>query len=291
MIILTLTESEIEFVADIPSYVALAADTPATIYYTLDGTTPDLNSLIAVGNVLLPSLSRTVTLKALAISPTDSSAVLARTYSTDSEDLNGPRRTGDEGISVLPPSTAVVDNLSVDSLGAAAQETVIPFADLDIKASTVSAAGVQIKDGKTTVPFINFPEIPSTSDRFSASTPNNNVAFDPRAKFITIDGSTQAKMDNQVVKLVNRTYSTFGPTSKFYDERLGESEPLVTGNYVRSYYSVENQIYVFYYWESLESRWIRSVQKVEETTSRNGVSSRNHFVYRWIQDRSVSGAF
>lgn len=291
MISLTLVKSQIEFISDIPSFVVLTADVPATIYYTLDGETPDATDLIAVGNVYLPTNSGTVTLKAIAISPTDSSAVLSATYTTTSVNLNGPRRLEEEGISILPPSAVVLESLSVDSDGSPAQETAIAFSDLDVKASTVNSSGIQIPGGKTSVSFVNFPEIPPMSDRFSISSVNDNSEFDPKAKFITIDGSTQAKTDNQVVKLVNRTYSTFGPTTKFYDERLGESEPIVTGNYVKSFYSVENELYISYYWESLESRWIKSVQKVERRTSKNGVSSKNHFVYRWIQDRSVSRAF
>ena len=291
MISLTLVKSQIEFLSEIPSFVVLSTDVPATVYYTLDGETPDATDLIAVGNVYLPTNSGTVVFKAIAISPTDTSTVLSVTYTTTSTDLDGPRRLGDEGISILPPSAVVLDNLSVDSSGSPAQETAIAFNSLDIKASSVDSSGVKLLDGKTSVSFVNFLNILPISDRFSISSVNDNSEFDPKAKFITIDGSTQAKMDNQVVKLVNRTYSTFGPTTKFYDERLGESEPIVTGNYVKSFYSVANQLYISYYWESLESRWIKSVQRVERRTSKNGVSSKNHFVYRWIQDRSVSRAF
>jgi hypothetical protein len=291
MISLTIAESEVEFISGIPSYITFSTDVPSTVYYTLDGETPGVNSLIAVGKVYMPTSSRGLTLKAIAISPTDTSVVTTKKYSTDSEDYNGPRRIGDEGISILPPSGIVLESLSFDSSGDAAQETAIAFVDLDVKASKVSTDGVWVEDGKTSVPFVNFPKANDVSDRFTVSTVNDNVEFDPRAKFITIDGSTQAKLDEQVVKIVNRTYSTFGPTSKFYDERLGESEPLVTGNYIRSFYDEARQLFVSYYWESLESRWIRSVQRAEGTVSKNGASSRNHFVYRWIQDRSVSGAF
>jgi hypothetical protein len=291
MISLTLVRSQVEFISDIPSFVVLSTDVPATVYYTLDGTTPDATDLIAVGNVYLPTNSGTVVFKAIAISPGDSSTVLSKTYTTTSLDLNGPRRIGEEGISILPPSAIVLDNLSVDSNGAPAQETSIEFNELEVKASTVDSNGVELSDGKTSIPFINFPETLPISDRFSTSSVNDNSEFDPKAKYLIVDGSTQALMDNQVVKLVNRTHSTFGPTTKLYDERLGESEPIVTGNYVKSFYNEKNGLYISYYWESLESRWIKSVQKVESITSKNGVSSKNHFVYRWIQDRSVSRAF
>ena len=108
-----------------------------------------------------------------------------------------------------------------------------------------------------------------------------------------MDGSTNEKFENQVVKIVNRTYSTFGPTSKFYDERLGEKEPVVTGNFVKSFYDKKTGTYTSYYWESLESRWIKSIQKVDIPSKkiyRHSAGSKR-FVFRWIQDRALSQLF
>jgi len=291
MITLTATASEIAFISNIPSFVVFETDVPSTVYYTLDGSVPDVESLIAVGKVQMPTSSRAVTLRAIAISPGDVSEIITLNYNVNSLGLDGPRRVGAEGISILSAGSIALDSLALDADGSAAQESSIPFVELDMKASTVNAAGIRIKNGKTSIPFINFSESVIASDKFTSSTPNSNAEFDPRAKFIIINGSTQEKMDEQSVKIINRTYSTFGPVSKFYDEKIGEHEPIVTGNYVRSFYDSKKGLYVSYYWESLESRWIRSVQSIAGSTVNNGVGSKNKFVYRWIQDRSISGAF
>ena len=91
--------------------------------------------------------------------------------------------------------------------------------------------------------------------------------------------------------MVNRPYSTFGPTSKFYEERLGQQEPIVTGNYIRSFYDPSTGTYVSYYWENLESRWLTSIQKIEQTRLSIGSNMGVNFVYRWIQDRAISQLF
>ena len=54
MIVLTLEESGTEYISGFPEYVTFSTNDPATIYYTLDNSTPDASSLIAVGNVYLP---------------------------------------------------------------------------------------------------------------------------------------------------------------------------------------------------------------------------------------------
>jgi hypothetical protein len=291
MIVLTLEESTVEYISGFPEYVSFSTSNPATVYYTLDGTDPDESSLIAVGNVYLPTSGSTFTLKAVAISIDDSSAILEEEYKTDSTNLNGPRHLGDEGISILSYGAEVVDSLSFDADGNEAQEVAVAFSDLEMKASRTDSGGVMLDDKKTSVPFVNFSESSTRGTDTIESTPNDNAEFDPSARFIIIDGSTDAKFENQVVKIVNRPYSTFGPTSKFYEERLGQQEPIVTGNYVRSFYDPATGMYVSYYWENLESRWLTSIQKIEQTRLNIGSNMGVNFVYRWIQDRAISQLF
>jgi hypothetical protein len=291
MIVLTLEESDTEYISGFPEYITFSTNDPSTIYYTLDKTTPDEDSLIAVGNVYLPTSGSTVTIKAIAISVDDTSSVLEVEYKTDSSNLDGPRYLNDEGIVVIPYGSDIVDNLSFDSEGNNAQETAVKFSDLEIKASRTDAGGTRLDPKKSSVPFINFAESSSQGIETMLSSPNDNAQFDPTARFIIIDGSTDEKFENQVVKFVNRTYNTFGPTSKFYKERLGQQEPVVTGNYVRSFYNPSTGLYVSYYWENLESRWIESIQRIDKDKLKISWKKEHPFVFRWIQDRALSQLF
>ena len=291
MIVLTLTESDVEYVSGFPEYVTFSTSKPATVYYTLDGETPDESSLIAVDEVYLPTSGSSITIKAIAISSSDTSAVLESEYKTDSSNLDRPRHVGGEGVVVISYGADIVDNLSLDIDGNEAQKTAIEFSELEVKASRTDSKGVMLDDKTTSVSFVNFPEVQNEDVETIQSTPNNNAQFDPNARFIIIDGSTNENFENQVVKIVNRPYNTFGPTSKFYNERLGEQEPVVTGNYVRSYYNPSTGIYISYYWESLESRWLKSVQKIDKKTLKIFSKVSNQFVFRWIQDRALSQLF
>ena len=286
MIVLTLLESEEQIISGIPEYIEFETDVPANIFYTLDGTDPTIESLIALGKVYLPTSGLTLTVKAIALSADGSSDVLEQVYNSDSTELDGPRNIG-EGISVLPFGSTSVNNLSFDADGYAAQESSSDFVDLDIKASITGG------ENQTSVSFVNFADVDPEGDSFSSSSVNDNVYFDPTAKLILVDGSTDEAFDNQQVKLINRTYNSFDPTSKLFTERLGQKEPIVTGNYVRSYYNPATKEYVSFYYESVDSRWIISKQKLKNTVIKSGYPSNSRgrggrFVYRWIENPGLS---
>jgi hypothetical protein len=287
MIELTLYESESQIISGIPEYVEFEANVTSNIFYTLDGTDPTEDSLIALGKVYLPTSGLTVRIRAIAISVDDSSDILDQDYSSDSTNLDGPRNIG-EGVSVLPAGSLSVNNLSFDSSGAAAQESSIDFVELDIKASPLEGTK------ETSIPFINFTEVLKSDDEFSASSVNGTSYFDPKAKLILIDGSTDDALNSQQVRLINRTYNAMDPTSRLYTERLGQKEPIITGNYVRSYFNPRTNEYVSFYYESTDSRWIISKQKVKNTEMKRGHTSGGsgggRFVYRWVEDPGISTA-
>jgi hypothetical protein len=291
MISLTIIEGDQEFFDGFPESVSFETDVPSTVYYTLDGSDPTEDSLIAIGKVFLPTLSGTLQVRAIAISGDDSSDIVTAQYENSSINLDGRRILGDEGIVIMRYGDDPVDSLGYTSDGEEAQETSIAVGDLEIKSSKTDSGGEAFSGGKTSREFINFSLKNKATTPDPMSTPNNNPNFDPSAKFIIIDGSTEEARNNQVVKIVNRAYNTFGTTSNFYKERLGEKEPIITGNFVRSFYNPKTNKYVSYYWESLESRWIRSEQTIEKKTLNIGSGAEGRFTYRWIQDRALSQLF
>ncbi len=291
MISLTIIEGDEELLDGFPETISFETDVPSTVYYSLDGSEPTELSLIAVGKVFLPTLAGTLQVKAVAISGGDSSDIVTAQYENSSTNLGGARILGDEGIVVMRYGDDAVDSLGYTSDGEEAQQTSIKVVELDIKSSKTDAGGEAFAGGKTSREFINFPLKKRGTKPDPMSSPNNNPNFDPAAKFIIIDGSTEEAKNNQVVKIVNRPYNTFGTTTNFYKERLGEKEPIITGNFVRSFYNPKTKKYVSYYWESLESRWIRSEQTIEKKTLRIGSGAEKRFVYRWIQDRALSQLF
>jgi hypothetical protein len=236
----------------------------------------------------MPTDGVAVTLKAIAISGLMTSAILEETYFTNQNELDKSRLIGKEGINILPPGSIPVDNLSYDQDGLPAQESSIPFLDLDIKASTTTNIGEKIS-GNTTIDFINFPTEITSKEETIVSSPNNNLNFDPSAAHIIIDGSTEENLENQTVRIINRPHGTMDLVSDYYKSRLDEYQ-LVSSNFVRHMIDPKTGKITFYYRDSRENRWIKSTQKVEGTALNLSASESppSSFVFRWIEDRSQS---
>lgn len=83
VICVTITQSEEQIVSGIPKTVSITTNIPATIFYTLDGTTPTLFSTIYTGPIYLPANQLLVTLSVLATNGVDSSPIVVEQYQTD----------------------------------------------------------------------------------------------------------------------------------------------------------------------------------------------------------------
>ena len=306
-ITLIIDVSSNQLVSGIPEYIDFSTNVPSNVFYTLDGTEPGEDSLIAAGNssmtmadrVYLPTSGSTVTVKAKAVSSDSSSDVFSKTYYADVDDLNGPRHISEEGINVMPYGATKVDNLYLDKDGNSAAETSISFSDLDMKASTVDSSGVATVGGSS-LSFINILENTSTytsDNKGNSSTPNDeNIYFDPKAGLVILDGTTRDKLDGQVVQMINRPAESMDTVSKFYNENSQQKQAPVTANLVRYIYNPNTGYIKFYYYESKESRWIISKQKFDpkqlniNTPNPRGRTG-GYVVVRWIQERTMSKFF
>lgn len=292
MINITLQKSEIELVSGIPEYVILTTDIDSIIFYTLDGTIPDDSSLIADGRVYLPTNQGSVVLTAIALSETDNSEVFSQAFSTIMQ-IDKTQNIRQDGIQILPPNSAPEFSLGYGETGELQQQSAIVLEDLNIVASRTDYTGMPIldeKNGRTSKFFINLSRKETPISYPQKSSPNNNnVYFDPKAKYIEIDGTTSEKMEGQVVKIVNRNYGNFDPVSKGYNEAKKQSENVITGNLVRSIYDPSTGLYVSFYYESKDSRWIVSKQRTEKKfLNIKFIPEKNHFVFKWIEDRYMS---
>lgn len=289
IIILTIQESERQIIAGFPEYITLTTNVPSTIFYTLDGSDPDENSEIFVTKLVLPLTGLTLTLKAMAVSNSVTSAILEKTYLTDQSNLDRARLIGKEGINLLPPDSEVVDHLSFDQDGNEAQTTSIDEIDLDLIASTRANRGQPIPKvpGGTTVDFINFPLKVETPTETIVSYLNRD-RFNPRAAFIIIDGTSQNAIDQQIVRVVNRPSGSMDLLSRIHTQNMSNYQ-LNTANFVRSMLNPKTGKMTFYYRDSRENRWIRSDQQAPGpglNLSFNSGGPPSSFVFRWIDNRT-----
>ncbi|MDB2481804.1 chitobiase/beta-hexosaminidase C-terminal domain-containing protein [bacterium] len=285
-------ESTEQLVFGIPLYLSLSTNEPANIFYTLDGTDPNQFSLMAEDKVYLPTNQGTVIFKAIAYSGSESSSIITEEYNVDFNKLKLSRKGETEGIHVIEEGKDIVFSLSQNLEGDPTQSSTHKFEDLDIKASTTDSEGVKTKGG-TSLDLINFAKTVLVTDKFTRSSPNNdNVYFDPKAKVILLDGSTEEALNNQSVRLINRPYGTMSPASKFYTENENYERNIITGNLVNYVYNNATGEIIFYYYESKESRWIVSKQKTDAKELNFGktyISARiSKYVFQWIKDPVMS---
>jgi hypothetical protein len=285
-------QSEEQLIFGIPMYLALSTNEPANIFYTLDGSDPSQSSLMAEDKVYLPTNQGTVIFKAIAYNGIEFSSIITEEYNVDFNKLKLSRKGELEGIHVIEPGEEIQFSLSQNLQGDPTQSSTHKFEDLDMKASTTDSEGVKTKGG-TSLDLVNFAKTVLLNDQFTRSSPNNdNVYFDPKAKVILLDGSTEESLNNQSVRLINRPYGTFDPASKFYTENESYQKNIITGNLVNYVYNSGTGEMIFYYYESKESRWIISKQKTDAKSFNFGktyVSARiSKYVFQWVKDPVMS---
>jgi hypothetical protein len=83
VICVTVTQSKYQVVSGIPKTVSICTNIPATIFYTLDGSTPTLFSTMYTGPIFLPFDQLLITLSILATNGVDSSPIVIEQYQTD----------------------------------------------------------------------------------------------------------------------------------------------------------------------------------------------------------------
>lgn len=293
-IILTVVESTNQIISGIPEYIVVETNIPAIIFYTFDGEDPTIDSdFMSDDTLYLPTSQNTVSIKIMAISGSDYSDIFEHSWGT-TIGFYTKRFEETDGINILPPGEEIVDSLSVDADGSATRQTTIEFQDLDMVASSRDVYK-KYDGGKTSLDFINFklellfnePEQPYQS---KSSTTNNNLDFDPRAGLLIIDGSTQEKLNSQSIKIINRPFNTMATRSGSYDEHL-QSQPLLTGNFVRHFVNPKTGITVFYYFDSRECRWINSIQSITPKKLELGQQVGNQRVFAWVSDPIMSKIF
>src|ERR1700686_751596 len=88
VISLSVTNSEEEILAGIPRTVAISTNIPALIFYTIDGSVPNLFSTQYTSPIFLPTDQLTIVLNILATNGTDFSPIITETYQTNMVDGN-----------------------------------------------------------------------------------------------------------------------------------------------------------------------------------------------------------
>ncbi len=294
VITITATGSSVELISGIPQVVRLTTNVPSTIFYTVDGTEPTTFSNVYVDSIEMPT-TMSVRLRALAISGVEE-GTLNVFYSTDSTELTYPRRTEDLGIGIAVDAYGV-DNVLTDGYGPDSRGDVI----VPVRSSDYELVDLEIKYSRTGLPIISpgtllllGPTSQKQLDKASAvdtdaSSPNNNnVYFNPKSLYITMDG--RDGYQDQSIYPINRPWgSTHDITKYLQGKTMYEPQPYVSGGHVRTLYNYDTGTSVSYYFDHNETRWIKSIQSFDPETVPKGIGRRTTtggpLIFKWIYNK------
>lgn len=323
VISISITESTLQKVAGIPATIELETNIPATIFYTLDGTTPTTESSVVVGPIEMPGLQASVTLKAFATNGVDSSSILTWTYTSSLASNRNPRDTIsgiDDGSTVphFPFGTSnagtpgiygniggnIVDSPSItgiatgyDADGNPAAETDLEFSleNYDIVFSETNSIGER-GAGIGTLPAQATVVIPSNQSAASGSHETNSPVFNSKALVIFQD-STEEPYDADVSMVMRSSFDLSDPErakngALFFTTGLDGN--MSRGSFVKQHFNPTDNTITYYYRDAETNRWIISkTNYVAKDTDVNNLSSvvfgsrraGDQYVYQWLPFR------
>src|SRR5690348_15107371 len=93
--VLTFITSEEEISSGIPKSVSIEANIPSTIYYTLDGTSPTIDSPIYTGPIDFPTNINSITLSAFGVDSMDEAGpILTQFFAPNTTRITVSRNVG-----------------------------------------------------------------------------------------------------------------------------------------------------------------------------------------------------
>ncbi len=297
VISITLTNLGVEVLSGIPRLVSLETNIPSTIFYSIDGTVPSVYSQIYLRPILMPTHG-TVRLRVLAVSGADS-GILDVTFSTDSTDLREPRRSsailgGGVVVDAYDVANVLTDGYGPDAYGNVSvmvRKSDKELQELDIRYSRTGPNG----EGPGTLIAIGYLSSNyerNTSISHEASSPNDdNIYFNPKSLYITMDG--RDGYENQIYdayQIINRPLDGTCDLSRYMSGKLLYGEfPMISGGLVKTHYNYSTGTSVSYYFDTIELRWVKSIQQFNprEVPRSVGLRTQNGpaLVFKWIYNK------
>lgn len=300
---ITITPSANQVYPGVPATITLSTNIPATIFYTLDGSSPTTYSPVYVAPILMPEGPLSITLSVIATDGINSSAVVVQTYTVNEADI--PTAAGAR----LPHSATT--NLN----NASTTNSLFPFGtsgpNPNFQYLNPSDAGTTVNNeaepstpagfdgsgnpaGFTNQPldYYEFQEVystlnwlneewpgvgnlPGTTDVIASSFPKQyrpeqsstaDKIFNPRALVIYQDSTTEDPT-NPVV--INRPYMSLENLETVRDGNLLYNStldsPPTMGGFVNRYYNARTNMMTYYYYDNTVGRWIISTTPFSPT--------------------------
>lgn len=252
----------------IPLFIKIETSHPSTVYYTLDGTTPNTLSDVFVDLIELPTSQPTVTLNAFAVFTNDDgaieqSSVFSSIYTKESR--------GDARFLVFPFDSSIISEdsedfpflFSGDGSGVAVTFLRKDPEDVTFLISGTDQSGAKFDDSMifTRDPleakiFLRSPKVPikaALNDKFFNGLAQN-ITLDQRGKF--------SEEQPNIVMSAFANWFDFQVTDKRLFKRPS-SETANNGKLVRTEYNVAKNIVVRWYYMKTTNSWIKVIGNIQ----------------------------
>lgn len=300
VISITITSSNLQLVAGIPTFITISTNIPSTVFYTLDGSAPTTSSSIVTGSIKLPTDNNTVTLRLFATNGVDSSPIIEQLFGTSTVGNRNPHDTvsgiddndcqfgpglfgsgnqisdgviyGNTGGVIVDAANGVQipDGYDGTATGTPSDYTNLTYdsENYDILFSETNSLG-QYGKGIGTLPatvqvIVPPPPIQENSVPYGSANANSPL-FNPRALVIFQD-SREQPYDPDVPK-VNRPYFSLENEEVARNGAMYFTTALegngTTGSALKSQYNPRDNTITYYYRDAVTNRWI--ISKTEFT--------------------------
>jgi hypothetical protein len=316
VICITITQSAEQVVSGIPKTVSVTTNIPATIFFTLDGSVPNLFSTMYVGPIFIPYNQLVVNLQVFATNGTISSPVISECYQTNI--VNGNARlphaatTAQPG-SIIPDSypfgtppyqpnqgflNPALSGITVFNPALPAQPTGFnydgygagysnkPYDTLnyqiiygDTNAEGEMGYGIGNIPGNVVVPVA--PKVPEETNQFKPT-------FNPKAlvvfqNFNDEDPNDPPQINSQFFSMEDVNVARDGD----YFFQSGTETVPPSASFIRSSYNPRTQEITCYYRDSFSNRWLISTAPYQPNRNPDldlaaPVFGRNNKVFEWI---------
>ncbi len=284
VVTLTFQGSDDEIVSGIPRYISIESNVTATIYFTIDGSTPTTNSPIYTDTINVPTNQNSITLSAFGVGLDDvSGPILTQVFATDVSRISITRMIGIEGIMLNRADTGADIPNDYDADGLPGRFLDIDPSNLDFSPGDRGFNGIA-PGTRIEVGFQDPTSTPSLldDDMEISSSPEIGEFFNPNARVIYIDN----RIPNDILIILRPYGSLHDPYIEFGGKRILESSEdanYVSGGFVKRFYNPVNNTMVSYYFDHNEARYVRNIQNLPSNIpNREQYSPGNPLVFKWV---------
>lgn len=290
VISLTVTQSSSETISGIPNTITITSNVPTIIFFTLDGTVPNVNSSVYFGPIRLPIHLPSVTLNILASDGTNTSTLITQTFTADLSTIDNITAGARAPQATLANIGNSANSNSLFPFGTTNPGSNITYTGIGNSNNTIynealpaipngyNADGIPTSFSNEALDVFGSPPAienknvtlignnsPVHDEKIFSS--NNDKLFNPKALVIYHDASNT---DPLTPTIINRSQFSLENPESIKDGILlsthNLNSPTITGSFIKSHYNPNTGTMKTYYRDSSVNRWIISEWQYTPTT-------------------------